>query len=249
MAPCASITSLIASTRPTPRSGVPRSRGPSSAPRSAEPTRLHRDGDRLGVDGIILSLVLADPDLPNPGRVEHARRVAPSLQLVVHVPAFAACLERDLCRWAVGPDAGRQLREAANVATVDHLPILHFAVRDVAYAQIQPYAAHDEPPLGPQPSGVLCLRARGGVGSFGFRREARHSLRRPPPGARVALETPRDRSRGCSPRDGRRTSRFRLNRHRFIQSTHLGHRKLTHPGFTERPVPIPPRSPFASSGG
>jgi len=43
-------------------------------------------------------------------------------------------------------------------------------------------------------------------------------LRRPPNGARDALETPRDRSRGCNARDGRRAKRSSSIRHRFIQS-------------------------------
>ena len=64
-----------------------------------------------------------------------------------------------------------ELREASHRSAIDHPAVLHFAKRDMACTQIQSYAAHDRPPLGPQPSGILCLRARGGVASIACRRE------------------------------------------------------------------------------
>src|ERR1041384_6206026 len=43
--------------------------------------------DRLGVDPIGLALVLTDPELPRPRRVDHERLVPPLPQPVVHDPA------------------------------------------------------------------------------------------------------------------------------------------------------------------
>jgi hypothetical protein len=50
-----------------------------------------------------------------------------------------------------------ELREELHRRAVHDLAVRHFAIRDMANAQIRSYIPHDEPPLGPQPFGNLCL--------------------------------------------------------------------------------------------
>jgi len=119
--------------------------------------RLDGQGDRFGVDRIVLSPMLTNADLPDARGVEHPRPVSPHFQRVVHVPALPAGLESNHRRRRLRPQPSGQLRETSYRRSLDDLAVLHFAIRNVARAQVQSYASHDRPPLGPQPSGIWCL--------------------------------------------------------------------------------------------
>jgi hypothetical protein len=118
---------------------------------------LHCDRDRFGVDRVVLSPMLTHADLPNSRGVEHSRLVSPLLQRVVDVPTLSAGLEADLGRSRLRSQPGGELRETSYRGAFDDLTIFDFAIGNVAHTQIQTYASHDRPSLGPLPSGILCL--------------------------------------------------------------------------------------------
>ena len=122
--------------------------------------------------------------------------------------------ECDACGLRLRPHDQRQLRQSPHRSTTQYPTARDFAVCDVACAQVQPYASHDRPPLGPHH--YLWLRPRGGVDSFGHRREVGHFFQRPSDGAPAAAGT-LNRSRGCRGCDVRRTKRLACRR--FIPST------------------------------
>jgi hypothetical protein len=125
--------------------------------RFGEASGVDRLRDGFGVNRIILSAVLTNPDPSNTRGVEHAWVVPPLRELVVHVPAFSTGLERNASGRRVRPEPRGELRQRSYRRSVDDLAVGHLAIRDVARTQIKSYATHDEPPLGPQPSGNLCL--------------------------------------------------------------------------------------------
>ena len=176
----------------------------------------------LRVDRIILTLVLSRANGPDPSRIQHARIVSPSSQCVVDIPALSAGLEGYASWRALRPDSRVQLGQRPYGRAVDHFAILHLAIRNEADAQIKSYAAHGLRPFSPWPRdwGSSRARPRWGVGSLRHRPGFGHLFAWPLAGARAALETPRDRSQGCSSRDGQRARRFRLRHcsHRFIES-------------------------------
>jgi hypothetical protein len=102
-----------------------------------------RHGDDLGVDRVVLATMVTDADPPDARRVQHDRLVASRLEHVVHMPPFATRLERDASLAPLRAEQLLQLRQSADRAPTDDLPLAHLAKRDVASAQIQAYAAHD----------------------------------------------------------------------------------------------------------
>jgi len=125
--------------------------------RFRDPSGVQSLCDDLCIDGVIFSPMLRDTELPNARRVEHMGLVSPRLELVVDVPPFTARFEGHSCRWRRGAESTLELRQRLDRRAAHDLAIDHFAIRDVAHTEIQSYASHDEPPLGPQPSGNLCL--------------------------------------------------------------------------------------------